>query len=115
MPVSALVRPGPAVVNTSTGRRVASDASTAANAAPASWRVWTSRIGLRRNPSANAAMPPPSTPNAWRTPSAASSRAISAEAVNALASDQRALPPHPTTSPSGAEGADGGSGVVTTG
>jgi hypothetical protein len=66
-------------------------------------------------PSANAAMPPPRTPNAWRTPSSASSRAISAEAVNAPASDQRALPPHPTTSPSGAEGAGGGSGVVTTG
>ena len=37
-PVSALVRPGPVVVNTSTGRPLASDASVAANAAPLSWR-----------------------------------------------------------------------------
>ena len=49
-PVNALVRPGPVVVKTTTGRSLAKCASTAANAAPLSWRKWrTAERALRQS------------------------------------------------------------------
>ena len=72
-PVSALVRPGPVVVNTSTGRPLASDASVAANAAPLSWRQWRTRRRLADIACQSIAIAPPDTPNACSTPSASRS------------------------------------------
>ena len=106
-PVTALVRPGPVVVNTSTGRPVASDASVAANAAPLSWRKWRTRRRLADIACQSIAIAPPDTPNACSTPSAsrsstsadASETAAALEAVNgdppeaARRGVRRAMPP----------------------
>ena len=67
-PVSAFVRPGPVVVNTSTGRPVAKWLSAAANAAPLSWRKWQTCKALADIACHNAAIAPPETPKACRTP-----------------------------------------------
>ena len=53
---------------TSDNCRLANEDSMAAKAAPASWRQWTMRTGLRDTASQNGAIPPPKTPNPYLTP-----------------------------------------------
>lgn len=61
MPVSALLTPGPVVTNTQTGRSLASEASAAAKAAPASWRKCRTASGPALSAAHSAATPPPDT------------------------------------------------------
>lgn len=68
-PFNAFNRPGPVVVKTRTGLPVAREASAAENAAPASWRVCTTRRPLLPRASAKVAQAPPMRPKACSIPS----------------------------------------------
>src|SRR5690348_8272105 len=63
IPFNVFKRPGPVVANTRFGSFDAKYASTAVNAAPLSWRQWTTWIALFFSAWANAALAPPMIPN----------------------------------------------------
>lgn len=70
MPVSEFISPGPVVVNTAAGAPVAKCASVAAKTAPDSCRQCITFMLLADRAPQMAAIAPPETPKAWRTPNA---------------------------------------------